>query len=432
MRNLLRPNLLLAVAVSAALACPSGSAAQSVWYGEAEVPVSSIEPLDGGRLVAVSLGGETRIFSEPEVGRAVVARYFALSAVGSGLPALQSETLVKVLRHAAKSGDTEVARRAIRAALEGQSDGNSDEAQMAICAELLAVAPQDALREERAACSRQAIAHAQQLAERGLFSEAFALAEIGSRAAPASEPLLAARAALEAAARGDSASLFQELQRAGAAGIALERALAREALRVAVARSDRALALEILGRSEFESRSTTEHDAVRWVLEGLPDGALRGARAQQACRTLRLYAQKDESVSELLGDGCRESQLLNWLDALASLLVLLTAAALAWWLVRRRKAREKDRAGEVLVSPGINSADAERAWHLSFFNLPASATTREIKVAYRKLIKSLHPDRVGGAQRGAASAEFIEATQRYERLLRMQPRGDAGGSEQMH
>jgi curved DNA-binding protein CbpA len=63
--------------------------------------------------------------------------------------------------------------------------------------------------------------------------------------------------------------------------------------------------------------------------------------------------------------------------------------------------------------------------------LPPGATLKEIKAAYRAAIKAIHPDRQRGAQRDAASEEFIEATQRYEKLLQLHLQNAAVGSERM-
>lgn len=413
-------------ALLAAVWCPLAGFAESVQYGRAALPVESLETLEGGAVVIFSVGGEARIAAAPDLGRAIAAHYLSLAAHSGSAFFLPAATLLDVMRHALEAGDREVAQSALAAARAGWlKDGGAAETEAKLCVELLSSEDGALFTAERAQCSKSVAAQAQLLAQRGLFAEAFALASLGasrgSEAGIESEPLRAAQAALLAAEVGDLAAFLKHWE---GAGDAFRRELLRAALREALSRSHMELVLELLARSDFSSRTTLEHEAARWLLESKPREAFVEESRERVCATLALFAQKDDAVKELLGERCSAAPGQSF-NALAALIALpLSCGVLVAWRVRRLRRRQ----GETAAAGEVNDADSEWVKHLAFFHLSPSASLREIKAAYRRAIKALHPDQRGGERQGAASDEFIEATQRYEQLLRMHTERGAGGS----
>lgn len=56
---------------------------------------------------------------------------------------------------------------------------------------------------------------------------------------------------------------------------------------------------------------------------------------------------------------------------------------------------------------------------LHYFGLSENASEKEIKNAYRKRIKDVHPDAMGGSQNAEANAEFLKTQEMYERLTEL-------------
>ena len=180
------------------------------------------------------------------------------------------------------------------------------------------------------------------------------------------------------------------------------------------------VALGILMRTDFSRRSVLEHSAAQWLLEERGSGRYGTPLDAAACSAFLQYAAKDEVVAAIIPSSCRASRIQQWASPTAVAIILMAAGCFVGYSRRRA-------AGA--VSPSEQPESCEHAQLFAFFGLPPEASLKEIKAAYRAAIKAIHPDRNPEAQQEAASEEFIEATQCYEKLLRLRSGSASVGSE---
>lgn len=397
------------------LVSPAICRADAVRYGQAEISVDSVRRI-ADSFFSLSVGGEAAVVAAENLGRAAALRSLAAQA-NSGLSA---ETLELILRQALLLRDLDV----VRAVFSTKAPALAPETALHLCKMLLTAASDEALLVERAACREKLLSEASRLFVEGEIEKAITVAVVSGDSVEWSNELRQAKAALAAAERGDVSSFWAGVAGASGGDSAKEQAIIRAGLRVAMVLKQHDVALAILMRSDFEGRSVLEHSAAQWLLEASREPSQPSAFGSQACQVFSRYAAKDEVIAALLPGYCgaQRSGTIGWFMAAVALLgaVLVGVAR-----VRKRAGAERD---DPCVSQALNP---EHIKLLAFFGLPPGATLKEIKAAYRAAIKAVHPDRQRGAQRDAASEEFIEATQRYERLLRLHLQHGAAGSEHM-
>ena len=75
--------------------------------------------------------------------------------------------------------------------------------------------------------------------------------------------------------------------------------------------------------------------------------------------------------------------------------------------------------GDRIKSSRLSPRYQEYSRCLQIFELPATATEKDIKAAYRAAVKEVHPDIIGNNQEEHDSDDFIRLTQTYERMLEL-------------
>jgi len=394
------------------LISPAICRADAVRYGQAEIPVDSVRRI-GDSLFSLSVGGESAVVAAENLGRSAALRSLAARANSS----LSAETLELILLQALLLRDLDV----VSAVFAAGSQALPPSAVLPLCEALLTARSDEALLVERAACREKLLSEASRLFVEGEIEKAIAVAVVSGDSVEWSNELRQARAALAAAERGDVSSFWAGVAGASGGDSAKEQAIIRAGLRVAMVLKQHDVALALLMRSDFERRTVLEHSAARWLLEASREPSQPLAFDSQACQVFSRYAAKDEVIAAILPGYCgaQRSGTIGWFMAAVALFgaVLVGVAR-----VRKRAGAERD---GPCVSQALNP---EHIKLLAFFGLPPGATLKEIKAAYRAAIKAIHPDRQRGAQRDSASEEFIEATQRYERLLRLHLQHAAVGS----
>lgn len=405
------PLLRFLAVFSLVLFLPALSRAEALRYGEVELPVSVLERLNGGAAL-LSIGGEVAVVAAGEPGRTAVLRIFALG-LGDRLSVGSFE---QILLQALEAQHLDVARAALAAGSAPESGAVSAK----LCVLLLKSVPQAGLQSETRACQERSFAEAERLVEQGQVEEALALASTAGGAESWGEPLRQVQAALAAAESAEASRFWASVHAASVEKSAMEGGIIRAALRTAMANSRRDFVLDLVLRSNFSRRSTLEHSAVQWLLENPANTASGEGFDQQACAVFAQYASKDELVAALLPDSCPASE-RGWQ------IWLVVAAVISLFAIGWSKRMVASGLDDSYQQPALN---AEHEQLLAFFGLSPGASLKEIKSAYRATIKAIHPDRRRGMQQGAASEEFIEATQRYEKLLRSHSQLGADGSEQ--
>ncbi len=396
------------------LISPAICRADAVRYGQAEIPVDSVGRIDDS-LFSLSVGGETAVVAAENLGRSAALRSLAARANSS----LSAETLERILRQALLLRDLDV----VRAVLAAGAQALPPSAALQLCKMLLTATSDEALLVERAACREKLLSEANRLFVEREIEKAIAVAVVSGDSVEWSEELRQVKAALAAAERGDVSSFWAGVADASGGDSAKEQAIIRAGLRVAMVLKQHDVALALLMRSDFERRTVLEHSAAQWLLEASREASQLVAFDPQACQVLSRYAAKDDVIAAILPGSCAAQKSGTFSLFLAA--ALFGAVLFVVTLVRVRAGAERD-------GPCVSQAlSPEHIRLLAFFGLPPGATLKEIKAAYRAAIKAIHPDRQRGAQRDSASEEFIEATQRYEKLLRLHLQRAAAGSERM-
>lgn len=344
-------------------------------------------------------------------------------------------------------------------------------------------------------CQESSLRRAAELFVQGSIDEGIELLEAVEALAPQPMPSrwpAALREAVRSAASGDreafSAALNaikdspfrpDEAQRA-------ETGILRELLRVSMAHKQLDVGLLIVFRGPFSRRTDMHHRALLQALLDRPEIIEKALSEAEASDVVVEYARKDDDIrralvawaegraqlapsgvvgEELLEsiwklrdpDGRRypalERRIIALLRArgqdteagllegaavwrslalllpLAGMLVALLAAAVGRRVMRRCETAGKRPAPA--EATGGEELQREYAELLSGFNLSESASLADIKSAYRRAIKGLHPDHNNGAT-GASSEAFIALKQRHEQLLRLHrlahPHGDTSRS----
>lgn len=397
------------------LVSPSICWADVVRYGEAEIPVDSVRRIDDS-FFSLSVGGEAAVVAAGNLGRSAALKFLTSQASSHR----STEIIQLILRQALLQSDLDV----VSAVFAAKAQVFDPAVSLELCKTLLTAASDELPLVERAECREKLLSEASRLFVQGEIENAIAVAVVSGGSVEWSEELRQAKAALAAAEQGDANSFWAAMAGSSRGDLTKEQAIIRVGLRKAMAFKQRDLALTLLMRSDFERRSVLEHSAAQWLLEASREASQLVAFDPQACQVLSRYAAKDEVIAAILPGSCaaQRSGTFGWFLAAVA---LFGAVLFGVTLVRVRAGAERE---EPCVSQALNP---EHIKLLAFFGLPPGATLKEIKAAYRAAIKAIHPDRQRGAQRDAASEEFIEATQRYEKLLQLHLQNAAVGSERM-
>lgn len=397
------------------LVSPSICWADVVRYGEAEIPVDSVRRIDDS-FFSLSVGGEVAVVAAGNLGRSAALKFLTSQASSHR----STEIIQLILRQALLQSDLDV----VSVVFAAKAQVFDPAVSLELCKTLLTAASDELPLVERAACREKLLSEASRLFGQGEVEKAIAVAVVSGDPVERSEELRQAKAALAAAEQGDVGRFWSAAVGASGGDLTREQAIIRVGLRKAMAFKQRDLALTLLMRSDFEKRSVLEHSAAQWLLEAPREAYQARSFGPQACQVFSLYAAKDEAIAAILPGSCaaQRSGTFGWFLAAVA---LFGAVLFGVTLVRVRAGAEHE---EPCVSQALNP---EHIKLLAFFGLPPGATLKEIKAAYRAAIKAIHPDRQRGAQRDAASEEFIEATQRYEKLLQLHLQNAAVGSERM-
>jgi hypothetical protein len=438
------------------------SLAESVSYLGVPVGVQARQQAAPG-VERITLFSEDFLVSTDQAGRRVVLR--SLARASSEAP-FACDTGIAVLRKAIEAGDSEVARAVVYAAGHGALCANQENSppldiplqSVSVFTEALASAESAAepstllcaIYEE--AAQRNALPPSQPARSVVDFCTDWSMRRVMQRMLSQSDfggAMAVIRLAQLAFARGDSPQqeslerlmhVLEGLQRSADEGdwsawkeyrgrlaqldhnrMIDNASMARidERFLVSVlARRDISAAARCIAEVPFELRTPGMHELVLAFIRLQNKQGIDSESLRITAPVLQQYAGKDNEISAAYRD--LQTALANtaspaWRFRFVILGVLLFGL---WWMVLRwslHRQRIKTQATRV---DSQTRSSGEYEGLLAVFGLEPGATTSEIKNAYRRNIKKLHPDvhRGGIADR----QDFIELTKQYKRLLYLQ------------